>query len=634
MICWLAVRKPTVEDGYERHLVSSKFLYTPKLLQCLRDIETPDIAADTTPDEAAFALRGFSDHVMALVVLKPKCCPDVWSQLSALETCMLEYNYVTKYGECPFMICQVTAGRSFEPVPLYSTLGTRKSARSLWTRSSAGTIAACGLEMGLNPAELLAATQASQRFNGLQVTATIPNETLLVPPPYGWLVACDALRSVGFPLCSGPQARGTRIGIARPLWQHVDGAARAAALTRAAGRLGDVREISMETLANLSASFRSCVSDQPVGADVRRNIEDHLRWLHGIQMSMLVASVRRTWRIHSMSNLVNTVIASGWLREVRGLKQVFLSALRTIITEPEILAHYTKLLDDPKSKAVASRATLYRHRLTIHMGYCLQRQAQLSEMLESPGGITCWRTMDLSPQGGTEWVMAGVSYMKQEDLRRALLASFLLCRPRDPDDEPDEELEDANRLLRKLLHLEQGAPTGVGSGRKDLKHKIHAWTHSEKLTAPSWKAAAKSMCSTFAIVGGLGEASVVTFRSELPRLFGDWVLTSDGYQADFLFGAEVPDAESAGSDSDFVFAAGPPLGLEDNAVVGDVRDVPDFPTCSEDILKYEKEELILILVFVLILVLILKYWGGGPRWKIHWVYVNDIKTFPSLTFKM
>ena len=81
--------------------------------------------------------------------------------------------------------------------------------------------------------------------------------------------------------------------------------------------------------------------------------------------------------------------------------------------------------------------------------------------------------------------------------------------------------------LRSILALEQGTPVAVGSGRSSLKDKLHACTHSVKLTSGSWSRACELMTRTCTWVGDLGEKSIARVKTNARKLIGQWVLDAD-----------------------------------------------------------------------------------------------------------
>eukprot|EP00969_Alexandrium_andersonii_P090875 4011756-Alexandrium_andersonii.AAC.1 len=50
-----------------------------------------------------------------------------------------------------------------------------------------------------------------------------------------------------------------------------------------------------------------------------------------------------------------------------------------------------------ESRALPGRSTLYRHRMTLYLAYCLQQQYALAQLLSA--GVLCYGAMDSSPLG-------------------------------------------------------------------------------------------------------------------------------------------------------------------------------------------------------------------------------------------
>ena len=185
--------------------------------------------------------------------------------------------------------------------------------------------------------------------------------------------------------------------------------------------------------------------------------------------------------------LIHCVVASGLLKQANHLRSVFDSSLEGVAADPK-LRGYLKGVLHQKCQLLA-RATLYRHRLTLHMGFCRLAQDYTKELVESRGGVVSWRTMDLTPQAGVEWLLQGSSHMKQSDLARALELSFML-------DFHDENEEAYAKELSSLLVLTQSVPARVGSGRKSVKYRAHALIHGQRLVSPSWAASEAVFNST------------------------------------------------------------------------------------------------------------------------------------------
>lgn len=124
-----------------------------------------------------------------------------------------------------------------------------------------------------------------------------------------------------------------------------------------------------------------------------------------------------------------------------------------------MLQYYEDLIAN--EHVVPSQATLYRHRLTIHMAYCLVAQRRAADMMAT-GGIVVWGTMDSSPQGGHNWLMCGFSAMRCVDLPDSLRKAHRLWHLRDSND-PQElaEVSEAMSVLSRRLELIPSCPTAV-----------------------------------------------------------------------------------------------------------------------------------------------------------------------------
>ena len=97
------------------------------------------------------------------------------------------------------------------------------------------------------------------------------------------------------------------------------------------------------------------------------------------------------------------------------------------------------------------------------------------------GKVRSFKTMDLSPHGGMEWLMCGGSSVRSEDLRFTYyLAQCVWAAARGVECVIPEDIntgEDPAERLAEILAFTANVAVGIGSGRAGLKHKVHAVTH-------------------------------------------------------------------------------------------------------------------------------------------------------------
>ena len=131
--------------------------------------------------------------------------------------------------------------------------------------------------------------------------------------------------------------------------------------------------------------------------------------MQSLRNTMFLDEVTRSRRAYNHELLIESVILSGMLRNCTDTTEVVLRAAEIIIPEPRIRQHFTTLV---KQHGIPAPSTLLRHRLTMHMTFCLELSRIVVEML-CTGMVASWRTLDLSPKGGYEWLMHGVSMIAE-----------------------------------------------------------------------------------------------------------------------------------------------------------------------------------------------------------------------------
>ena len=308
----------------------------------------------------------------------------------------------------------------------------------------------------------------------------------------------------------------------------------------------DPEPFTEKEMQRLADTYRELVGLLPYGNDsLRQRAEHHVLRLQTMRDNWVFSNALLSRRAYHLHTLLTTVVFSGLLRDVSDVAEAIDLGLELIVKEPHLKAHLKNILH--QDHEVMKRSTIVRHRLTVHMAMCSYAQVINQQLLDSDGFVV-WRTMDLSPLFGFEWVMHGRSCMKFVDMASAWHVSNIIRAERDSEDVDRQRTH--QKQLGDLVRMEQGVP--VALGKKSLKEKLHGMIHSEKLTVATWSGTAIAMNATMTFVGDLGEATICRARSNINSLFGDWVTRADGVEdgveddGDNEFGFEYQDTPSSG----------------------------------------------------------------------------------------
>ena len=330
----------------------------------------------------------------------------------------------------------------------------------------------------------------------------------------------------------------------------------------------EAMQFTPESLQAMADTMRECLLllGGPCPETLRANMVAHIARLQAMRDASVRSGALRFKRAYAIEKLIESVIAGGLLENTGDLGDVIKHSIAIVTDKERQLRGYflRKLSED---HTVPSKASLKRHRLTLHMALCVILQEQTHDVLHGAGGAVSWRTLDLSPQKGQEWLLAGASTMAQADLPKAMDASMGLYLR-------DGEQQRNQCELLSFLRLQQSVPVGVGP--KSLKHKIHAVAHSQKLCAKSWKDCWHILNTSVSVVGDSGEATTVRFRGKLDEMFGAFVLEEDNPDGpDFDWDGNDPGIASDDRSPDFDFQAAPEEDGSPNFEFGDEPVHPD-----------------------------------------------------------
>jgi hypothetical protein len=246
-------------------------------------------------------------------------------------------------------------------------------------------------------------------------------------------------------------------------------------------------------------------------------LASHVQWLQSYADHSRHHAARVLAHAYDMSTLVQAVCLSGMLIDAGQLRSAL--KLGLAITLPQDIASLLQK-EIEEHRVVPSRTTLYRHRLTITLGYYVSLQAVFAKMLFEESGVVRYEAVDSSPQGGFDYVMRMVVTIPVARIQEAFELSCRLCLN---SEDAGEEYRIRDRL-QNILFSHSGCITSVGSGRCGLQYKLACFLHSIRMESDSWSMCSALASSVFAFTTdfgterGLGAVGQVRLASLFPWL--------------------------------------------------------------------------------------------------------------------
>ena len=404
--------------------------------------------------------------------------------------------------------------------------------------------------------------------------------------------------TIAFQYAFGRRGRGLRCNLAKPLLAGYIDVAPAPPQGRDAPAFDFDIAMSPDLLLDVADTLRSLVQPGQLPQSLIDSASAHALWFQKVRDNLIRQQLGQAKACFQMAFLIDCVILSGLIRGSSSLRDIVETSLRIAIRDERLISHFREQLAAPR--ALPSRPTLERHRVTLHIGLALHQQQRNAEA-DAAGGQFHWATMDSSPVGHFEWLLHGFQSIKKHDLAHAF---YLANRCWQGHVSADEESA-CLRELRSLCVLEQQAPGALGSGRCSLRHKMHVVSHSARMVSSTWAGAAKRISNVFSWTGDLGtESGVSNFYDDMRSLHGAWIVMSDvravggareEEEGEFGFAFEqVPELESEvlGSDGDGAedFAFEPcrdhnsdPVPVEEAAPAPTPRDADYIIDCRRSI---------------------------------------------------
>lgn len=472
------------------------------------------LTARSKPEEFLSRASGFHGKVYAVMVIRAAFLADCMSVLDASQRDIREYWDATKYAASPLVFMEVVAcellgdpidvARSvLRPMPAALVFEmTPFSAERVWASAGAGLLRQC-------------------RAQGIELADAPVLKAWSMPFAHALLVGHKAWCSYAFPFVSGSRARGTGIEALRTLTDGLD-------MDRdVENLLGPPPTLGPDALQAVADCIRANVDRNAVSEDAWRLAVHHVDTLQHVVDAQIAHSQRRAGTMYDTTHLLECLVFGGCLKSAADMADALRFACMAVAPDPLSRAHWLSILDS--ANHLPSTSTMYRHRLTAHVGFC-RLLADLCDELVASRGFARYATMDASPQGHYEWLLIGATLVKEGDLVRCLRDANRLVELGQQGSHSDESFDEQTRIVQQLsprLILVQAVPVGLGSGRCSLRYKMHALMHATRLTASSWPVVKDLLNGTHTWTGDLGvESRVVKFHGDMKRLMGDWI--SDG----------------------------------------------------------------------------------------------------------
>ena len=510
------IRMPEIRRSISHASVYSEFVRSALVRQ--RQFRPAELTEASTPAEWARSLEPLNCMALGVMLCRPFWSPtsanvlsprqvffhDFWRELGAGSTLAFVDIVEAVLLQAPTQVFQHLAGN--RPTGTFFKLSEVSKQRAL---SAVTTI-------GVQARDVIARWERDYYGglpfqNGARIACTLFTS-------FAVLCATSIWDGFAFPFYTGRRGAGKGLHLVRPLCGRLQAPEDADP---------DACEVlTPDLLLNASNLLRTLF---PQNAAHRHELTAHIDWMWKLRNAMVHKSHMRGAKAYEMVHLVHCVSLAGYGRDPHKLKDMCRLALRATVPDREVRTFYEDLLAQPH--VIPSSSSLYRHRLTLHLGYCRMLAARTADLLAQDEEIVRWGTIDSSTQGNHELVYSGASMMRAQDLiprLRDALELIHLAQAAEPDGHALQRMPVLTAALERDLKLVAAVPTGVGSGCASMLHKLHAVCHSLRLTSQSWSSTATLLSSTCTWTGDLGtESGFCRHRGSMLALFGGWVQASD-----------------------------------------------------------------------------------------------------------
>jgi len=126
-----------------------------------------------------------------------------------------------------------------------------------------------------------------------------------------------------------------------------------------------------------------CEDGGALSPDLQPAINRSIAFLSDLRTSMLQDACLASQRVYRFETLVRCLLIGGDLRNSAKLKSVILTSMGVYLPV-EIRDYFERLFQEDQK--LPSKTTVYRHRLSLHLGFCYLLQDIHASILDSRGG--------------------------------------------------------------------------------------------------------------------------------------------------------------------------------------------------------------------------------------------------------
>ena len=556
----------------------------------------------------AAALSPFMGRIVGCVLLRHASVVTPLSSLTQQQRLVKNFWLTSEWRASVPVLCQVAFAARIEP-QVAEPLNACQPRSGLFWRAT-GFSADRFLKAAILGSAIPTVGDALQQLGAQQLLEGASKDMVLsLPASHCLLLAAGRWQSYVFPIPHNRYVRA-RLGctLVRDLWGllQLPGADDARAAE-------DFNPSDSGALTRLGDCLRRChahlAADRGAPEHLTQEVASLVGALDAHQNRLIEDLACRSQSYYDVEFLLHCIVFSGTLRSSCLFQEALRSAVRIAVASTDAQSHLLQFLDTPAGKP-PSKTVLYKHRFMFVLGHNMLLAQEREELLRQ-GPVIRYATVDSSPQQGWDWVLSGwitVSAQEVQQLFRAALRYIRMCQIRrtreaaghDADGmrNLDDQISRMRELLSGPLCLQQGMPVAVGSGRADVRYKLHSIVHAEKLISKSWHSTVSMVNAMFSLCGDMGTESRLPFcRINLAELFGRWILPGGHTQdnavdaaMEFDFQPEPAGAEAAPPAEDAaLFDFVPEKGLdveppgEPDAAVDPQPDQPDISQLEIDL---------------------------------------------------